>query len=81
MVTKNNTPIKWENGSPPEVGWWYATVYGTTDTLSFWNGSYWSAFAKESDSAEHAGKMANIKSFSENIRWSRYRPWAGAKKQ
>jgi hypothetical protein len=69
--------MKWHKGSPPHVGWWWASTASIEYLWRWWNGEVWSDPATEDASERWLNLCASRPmslSRSSRVRWTHYWP-------
>ena len=66
----------WNEGEPPHVGWWNASLFQDPHSWAWWDGKQWSVEAHDSYSAAQASACAERKSTlpEGSIEWRTYYP-------
>lgn len=60
----------WHSGSPPEIGWWPASMEQDPNCLRWWNGKHWSVTVFSEEKAKAAADWALWKSCNQDeIQW------------
>jgi hypothetical protein len=52
----------WNLGTPDRKGWYVASIKRNPDCIRWWNGEYWSEFARSNYTAEAAAAVAEKRS-------------------
>jgi len=68
-----NTDRIWNQGPPPHIGWWNASISHSSSAWRWWNGSHWSFVAYDDYTATRARHQA-AKLTRADIEWTDYYP-------